>query len=85
MVGEEEQTICLVTFCLCRSGRSITPASYIIKPMWDIDWDIADFGLRSAEWHFTATRCLTAPLVVTAGLNGHWADLAALEAQSWKM
>ena len=29
--GEGEQTTCLVTFCLCQSGRSITPASYIIK------------------------------------------------------
>ena len=30
-VGEGEQTTCLVTFCLCQSGRSIAPASYIIK------------------------------------------------------
>lgn len=42
------------------------PASYIIKLLWIIDWDIADFGLRSAEWHFTATRCLTTLLVVTS-------------------
>lgn len=25
---------------------------------------IGTFGLRSAEWHFTATRCLTTPFVV---------------------
>lgn len=55
------------------------PASYIIKPLWDIDWDIADFGFSSAEWHFTATRCLTTPLVVTS-LNGHWIGPSALKA-----
>lgn len=38
------------------------PASYIIKPLWDIDWDTADFGPRSTEWHFMPTRCLTTPL-----------------------
>ena len=45
---------------------------------------IGTFGLRSAEWHFTATRCLTTPAVVPA-LSGHWAALSALKAQSWKM
>lgn len=48
------------------------PASYIIKTLWDIDWDIADFGFRSAERHFTATRCLTTPLAVISEWTVGW-------------
>lgn len=73
---------CATLPCLCQNGRSITAASYIVKPLWDIDWDFADFGLRSAEWHFAATRCLTTPLVVTS-VNGRRAGVSALK--SWKM
>lgn len=68
-----ERTVCLVTFLpRVQSGRSITPASYIIKPLWHIDWDVLASELLMSG---TLRPQGVSPLcpLWSPSLSGHWA------------
>lgn len=69
-----------VTFCLRQSGRSITPASYIIKPLWDIDCWLWPQECWVALYSHKVSHHSSCGHI---SLNGHWADLWALK--SWEV